>query len=186
MDNIFKGKLKRWNDDKGFGFITPENGNGEIFIHISALKNMSRRPVVGDVILYQLHIGNDGKSKAVRAKIDGVSVIKARSSYRNDKVKHNWITQIILIAILVSIGFSAYKNFTTTSNSYGSSNSITSIFKGVTRNVEKPRPSYRCDGRTDCSQMMSCEEAEFFITHCPGTKMDGDHDGNPCESQWCS
>ncbi|MFZ2407471.1 MAG: cold shock domain-containing protein [Methylobacter sp.] len=42
MDNIFKGKLKRWNDDRGFGFIIPENGNGEIFIHISALKNMSR------------------------------------------------------------------------------------------------------------------------------------------------
>jgi len=44
---------------------------------------------------------------------------------------------------------------------------------------------YRCDGRVWCSQMHSCEEAIFFINHCPGTKMDGDHDGRPCEKQWC-
>ena len=45
--------------------------------------------------------------------------------------------------------------------------------------------NYRCDGRTYCSQMTSCDEATFFINNCPGTKMDGDHDGIPCESQWC-
>jgi cold shock CspA family protein len=185
MDNIFKGKLKRWNDDKGFGFITPENGNDEVFIHISALKNMSRRPVIGDVILYQLHNGNDGKSKAINAKIDGVSFAKTPSRYRNDKVKHNWLTQIILIAVLISIGLSAYKKFTPTNNSYGSGNSISGVFKDDARNVETPDPSYKCDGRTYCSQMTSCEEAKFFISHCPNTEMDGDNDGNPCESQWC-
>lgn len=42
-----------------------------------------------------------------------------------------------------------------------------------------------CDGRTYCSQMTSCEEATFFIKNCPDTKMDGDMDGIPCESQWC-
>ncbi|WP_334179117.1 excalibur calcium-binding domain-containing protein [Pseudoxanthomonas sp.] len=49
------------------------------------------------------------------------------------------------------------------------------------------RPSsYRCDGRTHCSQMRSCAEATYFIQHCPNTKMDGDRDGVPCENQWCS
>jgi len=185
MDNIFKGKLKRWNDDKGFGFIAPENGNGEVFIHISALKNMSRRPVIGDVILYQLYNGNDGKSKAINAKIEGVSLTKTKRRHRNDRVKHNWLTQLILIAVLVAIGLSAYKKFTTSYNSYGSDNSITGIFNGVTPEAEKPKSSYECDCRTHCSQMTSCEEATFFISHCPGTKMDGDNDGNPCEDQWC-
>ena len=45
--------------------------------------------------------------------------------------------------------------------------------------------AFRCDGRTRCSQMTSCAEATYFIKHCPGTKMDGDNDGIPCESQWC-
>jgi hypothetical protein len=45
--------------------------------------------------------------------------------------------------------------------------------------------SFSCDGRTHCSQMHSCEEATFFINNCPGTKMDGDNDGKPCEEQFC-
>ncbi|MCL6619356.1 MAG: excalibur calcium-binding domain-containing protein [Thermomonas hydrothermalis] len=45
---------------------------------------------------------------------------------------------------------------------------------------------YQCDGRTMCSQMRSCEEAKYFLQHCPGPQMDGDNDGIPCEQQWCS
>ena len=52
-----------------------------------------------------------------------------------------------------------------------------------------PHPTaaqYACDGRTHCSQMRSCEEATYFIQHCPNTKMDGNNDGVPCEKQWCN
>ncbi|MEJ0007231.1 MAG: excalibur calcium-binding domain-containing protein [Steroidobacteraceae bacterium] len=42
-----------------------------------------------------------------------------------------------------------------------------------------------CDGRTYCSQMRACTEAKYFLAHCPNVKRDGDHDGEPCESQWC-
>ena len=45
--------------------------------------------------------------------------------------------------------------------------------------------SSRCDGRTHCSQMTSCAEAKYFLANCPGVKMDGNHDGVPCEMQWC-
>jgi len=47
------------------------------------------------------------------------------------------------------------------------------------------RSPYQCDGRTHCSEMTSCEEAEFFLANCPGVKMDGGGDGVPCEKQWC-
>jgi hypothetical protein len=46
--------------------------------------------------------------------------------------------------------------------------------------------AYRCDQRTYCSQMTSCEEATWFLKNCPGVKMDGNRDGVPCEQQWCS
>lgn len=46
-------------------------------------------------------------------------------------------------------------------------------------------PAFRCDGRTRCTEMRSCEEALFFLRNCPGVKMDGDNDGLPCEEQWC-
>jgi hypothetical protein len=47
------------------------------------------------------------------------------------------------------------------------------------------RSPFQCDGRVYCSQMTSCEEAEFFLANCPGVKMDGGGDGVPCERQWC-
>ena len=46
-------------------------------------------------------------------------------------------------------------------------------------------PAFRCDGRTQCSQMRSCAEATWFLKNCPGVKMDGNSDGVPCERQWC-
>lgn len=42
--------------------------------------------------------------------------------------------------------------------------------------------NFSCDGRQYCSQMSSRAEAVFFIKNCPNTKMDGDNDGDPCES----
>ena len=51
--------------------------------------------------------------------------------------------------------------------------------------AESRDDAFACDGRTYCSQMKSCAEAKYFRAHCPNVKMDGDHDGVPCESQWC-
>jgi hypothetical protein len=45
---------------------------------------------------------------------------------------------------------------------------------------------FSCDGRKVCSQMKSCAEAKYFLANCPGTTMDGDKNGIPCEKQWCS
>lgn len=58
----------------------------------------------------------------------------------------------------------------------------------VRRGVPMASPAteaYRCDGRTHCSHMRSCAEATWFLRNCPGTQMDGDGDGVPCERQWC-
>ena len=54
-----------------------------------------------------------------------------------------------------------------------------------TEAVGPPPPRFRCDGRTHCSHMSSCEEAKYFIQNCPNTAMDGNNDGVPCERQWC-
>lgn len=50
---------------------------------------------------------------------------------------------------------------------------------------DKSAQQFICDGRTRCSEMTSCEEAEYFLANCPGVKMDGGGDGVPCERQWC-
>lgn len=52
--------------------------------------------------------------------------------------------------------------------------------------VAETKAGFRCDGRIHCSQMTSCAEAKYFLANCPGVKMDGDHNGVPCERQWCN
>jgi hypothetical protein len=52
--------------------------------------------------------------------------------------------------------------------------------------LREVRAAYSCDGRKYCSEMHSCEEAKYFLKHCPTVKMDGDNDGIPCEMQWCN
>lgn len=44
---------------------------------------------------------------------------------------------------------------------------------------------YKCSGKMYCSEMTSCAEAKFYLKNCPGTKLDGNYDGVPCEKQWC-
>ena len=190
-NNTFKGQLKRWNENKGFGFISPEKGKRDVFIHVSALKNMNRRPVVGDIVFYQIHTDNDGKNRAVNAKIEGVATLKPRAKRKKiDKQgKKSGLYKSFLLVFLVSVSFFFYnkltkeKDFPVISNSSLISTPEEEIYFSSEEDVYKVE--YNCDGRMYCSEMVSCEEATYFQRNCPGTKMDGNGDGVPCERQWC-
>lgn len=71
---LYKGQLTTWKDDRGFGFIKPDDGSKEVFLHISAFKGTSRRPKVGDTILYELATESEGKVRASKASIQGVAL----------------------------------------------------------------------------------------------------------------
>jgi len=68
-----QGKLRNWNDEKGFGFIEPESGGKQVFLHISEIAQAARRPESGDTILYELKVHADGKLRAFNASISGVA-----------------------------------------------------------------------------------------------------------------
>lgn len=55
--------------------------------------------------------------------------------------------------------------------------------KGKTPVVQaKVSSNFTCEGKTRCSEMISCEEAMFYLKNCGLTRLDGDKDGVPCES----
>jgi cold shock CspA family protein len=73
MDSsLQKGQLVKWNDDRGFGFIKPSEDKGEVFLHISEIKSIGRRPKIGDVVFYKLGTGKKGKPCAFSVSIQGV------------------------------------------------------------------------------------------------------------------
>ena len=177
MDSIYKGILKKWNEDKGFGFISPENGNKDVFIHISALKKMSRRPIVGDVVFYQIHTDNDGKNRAVNVKIEGVATIKPRVKRKNTARSNS---KLFPFVVVILVGLFVYN--LNSSNELTKENRLSVVVSSPVIFTPVTPVNYKCDGREHCSQMNSRDEAKFFIRNCPNTKMDGDNDGIPCEN----
>ncbi|KAM3097496.1 DUF1294 domain-containing protein [Phormidesmis sp. 146-35] len=69
--SLRSGKLVKWKDDRGFGFIQPDDGSPEVFLHITGLKNVTRRPQANDTIYYYTVIESDGKARAYDAFISG-------------------------------------------------------------------------------------------------------------------
>lgn len=62
-----KGILTKWNDDRGFGFITSSGGEEPVFVHISAFARGQERPVMNRSLTYRLV--RDEKQRARAADV---------------------------------------------------------------------------------------------------------------------
>ena len=59
------GTVKFFNTTKGFGFISPENGEKDAFVHISAVQRSGLQGLYeGDKVTYELETGRDGRVSA--------------------------------------------------------------------------------------------------------------------------
>ncbi len=66
------GTVKWFNATKGYGFIQPEDGGNDAFVHISALEQAGiSRLDEGQRVEYELVPGRDGKSAAENLKLVG-------------------------------------------------------------------------------------------------------------------
>jgi len=179
---VLNGKLRSWDDERGFGFIAPRDGGREIFVHISSFPRDGSRPTVGETVIYELGRGKNGKPQAVNVYRQALGKPSTYPRPRS-QARHRTRSPAILLvslALLAMVG------------AFGYWKSNQSFARPRTVSVEPPQEAlilsdgYRCDGRSYCSQMTSCSEAKFFLKNCPGTQMDGNHDGVPCEQQWCT
>jgi len=93
---------------------------------------------------------------------------------------------MLLLGSLAIFGYNklAYDGGPVTDSSEIPSRGVQDVTEIVSQGLPM-RERYSCQGKVYCSQMTSCEEARYYLVNCPGTKMDGDRDGVPCESQWC-
>jgi len=62
---LITGTVKFFNTTKGFGFISPENGGKDAFVHISAVQRSGLQGLYeNDKVTYELETGRDGKVSA--------------------------------------------------------------------------------------------------------------------------
>ncbi len=110
-----KGRLKTWKDDRGFGFIKPEGGGADLFVHIRDFGNIPRKPRVGDWIQYQPMKDQQGRWRAADVQIEGLqrsasspkNTPKAKSrpgqSQRNKRSRSPLVGRAVSLILLVSM-----------------------------------------------------------------------------------
>jgi CspA family cold shock protein len=61
-----KGTVKWFNTTKGFGFIAPETGGKDVFVHISAVERSGLTGLADDQkVTYDVESGRDGRESAI-------------------------------------------------------------------------------------------------------------------------
>lgn len=202
-----EGTLKKWNEARGFGFIAPTQGGQEVFVHASAFpRGVDNRPSLNEALSFEIVVDRNGRKQAI--KVERMAQLKqrwretaarpSRSSdyqplYAPPAPRRSWLSGAVTLLLLIALGSYGYKQFAIATRPITASVASPAPAAQISANVASTARDeavvdavYRCDGRKHCSQMSSCSEAKFFLKNCPGVKMDGDHDGTPCEEQWCT
>jgi len=102
--SVISGTITQWNDDKGFGFITPEHGTSDAFFHISSFKNRGARPSLGLKVTFEPEWDKQGRNRAGK-----VSPLKHKR--RNNNAGHAFnafftgAAFLFIVAALTVLGF---------------------------------------------------------------------------------
>jgi len=119
-----KGKIVKWDDDKGFGFILPENSSKHIFVHMKSFMDRRIRPSLNEHVTYTVYVDKDNKKSAInvsretdkpkvfqqqnKKKITLKSVAQEINKNKNSsyKIDHKSTHAISLIHLAFVTGFS--------------------------------------------------------------------------------
>jgi uncharacterized membrane protein YsdA (DUF1294 family)/cold shock CspA family protein len=89
------GTITKWNDEKGFGFITPKSSRKQIFFHIHEFSREHKRPVEGLSVTYDKSTDSRGRNCALN-----VYPLKGHKKVTKANIQ-------LLFAIIISITFLA-------------------------------------------------------------------------------
>ena len=94
------GKITHWNEEKGYGFITPSSGANQLFVHVRAFKNRHLRPELNQVVLYSLSTDKQGRPCAVKVVRAGEKLL------RNSKAFTRLFLVMIAVGFIAVVGWS--------------------------------------------------------------------------------
>ena len=67
----YKGRITEWQDERGFGFVTPSAGGERVFVHIKSFAYRTRRPAGNELVTFGLKRDAKGRLQGVNVKYSG-------------------------------------------------------------------------------------------------------------------
>ena len=110
MKKRTQGKITHWNEQKGYGFITPAAGAKQVFVHIRAFSNRQERPKLNQLVSFSLSTDEQGRPCAMDVTQKGER--PAKGSKRNDNKNNSrggnlrTLITILLVAYASWFGYS--------------------------------------------------------------------------------
>ena len=83
MTSRQQGRVKKWQDDKGFGFIETEEGES-VFFHVSEFK-AQRRPEVGEQVVFATGQDNQGRLQA--REVQELRFVQKKMAEKNQRIR---------------------------------------------------------------------------------------------------
>ncbi len=83
MANKQQGRVIKWQDDKGFGFIETEAGES-VFFHVSEFK-AQRRPAIGEEVIFS--VGYDNQRRLQAREVQELSFIQQKMAQKNKQIR---------------------------------------------------------------------------------------------------
>lgn len=94
-----EGRIKSWNDERGFGFIEPLLGGQEIFVHIKAFKGRQARPQVDQNVVFSIELDAQGKKRATLVEFSRPARRPAAAVQQRAAKRSSMSTVFVLIAL---------------------------------------------------------------------------------------
>jgi cold shock CspA family protein len=194
---LHQGKLQDWDPVTGMGFVKQDKAGPAIRISSSGFRKTPETLQNGDTIFFQIDIDAQDQPKAVLAYKAGqhsapTSVV-LKPALPLLPLQHV-LSAVVTVFIIAWLGYQSLYLF----------NAEAALPQDLPQQQieHQPEPGdaeqplwppiptrsvsqFSCEGKQRCPQMQSCEEAVFYLQNCPDVAIDGDHDGIPCEQQWC-
>ncbi|WP_313915071.1 cold shock and DUF1294 domain-containing protein [Tahibacter sp.] len=95
------GTLKKWNDERGFGFLETDETGVEVFVHVKSFAPRGARPQIGETFFFDIAPGPAGKRRATN--VERVQVARARMAVRRESPRRRVSPALLAIPAFVFV-----------------------------------------------------------------------------------
>lgn len=181
------GTLVSWDGDRGIGHVAPTDGGEEIRIHVAAFPVEGGEPRIGERLWFEIATDKDGHKIASAVGRETATAGTAAPPCPPSEILRvrRGLPGRPLLLLAIALGMLAFQHWWPATDSAemqqaGAPAAGHDASPAVTATATAP---FHCDGRTLCSQMRSCAEAQFFHLHCPEATLDERGDGVACATR---